>query len=397
MKVDKKKPKYLILNQMAGPMTWELAEDLAKEFGCVALLTGHPDTLAKSSSDNLQLHTAPVYNRGSFFARAVSWILYCLKAFFWLWQFPKTTPLLVYSNPPILLWVAWVMSILRKHHYAVMVHDIYPDVVINMQGLTEKNLFIKVWRGINRYAYGRANVVITLGEYMAANLENQFDSKKTSSGKVEVVPPWVDTDKICPIVKEKNWFAIKFGQVDKLTIMYSGNMGLGFDIDLIINLASLLKDEPNINFLVIGDGPKRSLLGQKIKELHVQNIMLLPWQKEVDLLYSLATADITLLTSKAGNEGYLIPSKSIYALASGSAIFLVSEEEFELTTWIQERSCGEIFRSGYLNEMSSMIKEYYYNKNLRDVTCNNARLAAEKLFEKTNCIKSIKMALLASI
>ena len=41
----KAKPALLILNQMAGPMTWELAEDVGEALGCVALLTGHPDTL----------------------------------------------------------------------------------------------------------------------------------------------------------------------------------------------------------------------------------------------------------------------------------------------------------------------------------------------------------------
>ena len=43
-------PKLLVWNQMAGPMTWELVEDLADRVGPVALLTGHPDTLSKPSS-----------------------------------------------------------------------------------------------------------------------------------------------------------------------------------------------------------------------------------------------------------------------------------------------------------------------------------------------------------
>ena len=38
-------PKLLVLNQMAGPMTWELVEDFAARIGPLALLTGHPDTL----------------------------------------------------------------------------------------------------------------------------------------------------------------------------------------------------------------------------------------------------------------------------------------------------------------------------------------------------------------
>lgn len=84
---------------MAGPMTWELAEDLGKELGVVALLTGHPDTLAKRSTESLLMTPAPAYKRGSFARRAFSWVAYCVKAFFWVWQFPKTTPIFKENEP----------------------------------------------------------------------------------------------------------------------------------------------------------------------------------------------------------------------------------------------------------------------------------------------------------
>ena len=85
-------PALLILNQMAGPITWELAEDLGKQFGAVALLTGHPDTLAKGSTTNsadsagVLLYAAAPYQRGSFPRRAWSWLRYLVQAFFWLWR-----------------------------------------------------------------------------------------------------------------------------------------------------------------------------------------------------------------------------------------------------------------------------------------------------------------------
>ena len=76
-------PRLLILNQMAGPMTWELAEDAGEALGCVAMLTGHPETLAKGGTDKVQLHPAASYVRGSFPQRALSWLHYALQAFFW--------------------------------------------------------------------------------------------------------------------------------------------------------------------------------------------------------------------------------------------------------------------------------------------------------------------------
>ena len=108
-------PKLLILNQMAGPMTWELAEDLGEAFGCVAMLTGHPDTLAKGSTDSVRLYRSVAYRKASTIQRVARWIAYCIHAFFWLWKWPRTTPVLVFSNPPIGIYVTWLMRILRLY------------------------------------------------------------------------------------------------------------------------------------------------------------------------------------------------------------------------------------------------------------------------------------------
>ena len=338
---DYLKPKLLILNQMAGPMTWELAEDLGRELGCVAMLTGHPDTLAKGSTSAVLLYPAPAYQRGNFARRALSWLAYCFKAFFWLWRWPENIPMLIFSNPPILCWVAWLVQMLRGQPYAVMVHDIYPDVLVRLQGFSEEHVLIRLWRGLNCCAYNRARVVMTLGEYMAANLETQFDSSKTPAGKVEVVYPWVDTDKIHPIPKEQNWFAQKHNQVGKLTVMYSGNMGLGHDIETMVDVAHLLRDENRIHFMFIGAGPKWKIVEQKIEKYHLQNVTLLGWQEEKVLLYSLASADITLVSLETGVEGIAIPSKAIYALAAGSWLITLSHSLGELPIWLEKYNCGE--------------------------------------------------------
>ena len=130
-------PKLLILNQMAGPMTWELAEDAGEILGVVAVLTGHPDTLAKGGTDQVHLYPAADYQRGSFFRRGMSWLHYAVQAFFWLWRWPRHIPILMFSNPPILCWLGWLTRVLRGQSFSVMVHDIYPDVLYKLGSLSE--------------------------------------------------------------------------------------------------------------------------------------------------------------------------------------------------------------------------------------------------------------------
>jgi glycosyltransferase involved in cell wall biosynthesis len=341
------KPVVLILNQMAGPMTWELAEDMGDALGSVALLTGHPDTLQKSHP-HVQLFPAVPYQRGSFPRRALSWVHYWLQAFFWLWRWPKETPLLLFSNPPILCWLGWLLRVLRGTPYSVMVHDIYPDVLVRMSGLSEKHPLICLWRWLNRRAYQRADVVMTLGEYMAATLARQFDPAQTRPGKIEVIYPWVDTDKIKPISKAENWFAQKYGQVDKLTVMYSGNMGLGHDIETMLEAARQLQDKPDIHFMFIGAGPKWQMASEAQPNEELQNITVLGWQLEEVLPFSLAIADVAVVSLDRGMEGLAVPSKSIYGMAVGSFILATASQNNELASWLPRLQCGLVVEPGDL-------------------------------------------------
>jgi glycosyltransferase involved in cell wall biosynthesis len=352
---------------MAGPMTWELAEDLAKELGCAALLTGHPDTLAKTAPGVI-LQAAPAYERGSFARRAFSWLRYLWSAFFWLWRWPKDTPLLLFSNPPLLCWLGWLMRGLRGQKYAEMVHDIYPDVLVRLQGISEKHPLIRAWRWLNRRAYNRAQVVMTLGEYMAENLARQFDPARTPAGKVEIVYPWVDTERIKPIPKEENWFAQKYGQVGKLTVMYSGNMGLGHDIETMVEAARLLKDEPDIHFMFIGAGPKWSKVFDMLNTDGLRNVTLLPWQSEENLSYSLTTGDISIVSIETGAGGLMIPSKAIYSLASGSYIVTISDKNNDLSLWISRFRFGVVIPNQNAFEIVNAIKKFRHSqKNFSSV------------------------------
>lgn len=375
------RPSLLILNQMAGPMTWELVEDLGKEFGRVALLTGHPDTLAKGDTLEVKQYRAPSYNRGSMPFRSFSWVAYVLRAFLWLWRRPADVPVLLFSNPPILCWMGWLLKKLRGQRYAVMVHDIYPDVLVRVAGYSERQPLIRVWRYLNRHAYENAEVVMTLGEDMATNLEKQFDQVRTPAGKVEIVYPWVDTEKIKPIPKAENWFAKKYGQVDKLTVMYSGNLGLGHDIETMLAAVKALQNEPQIHFMFIGAGPKWNLVAETIEQEQLANATLLPWQPEETLPYSLACADVFLVSLEPGMQGLAVPSKAIYAMGAGASLLVFASGRNDLANWIEQLQLGEVVEADaqqVAGRLRALLRDGPYFDRMED----QVRGVAERVFSR---------------
>ncbi len=386
-------PHLLILNQMAGPMTWELAEDLGRAMGPVALLTGHPDTLKKSAA-GVYLFKASAYQRSGYARRVLTWLLYSLQALVWLWRWPASVPMLLFSNPPILCWLGYLMFKLRGQRYAVMVHDIYPDVLVGLGKLSNDHWLARLWRALNRRAYEHARVVMTLGEYMAANLAKQFDANKTPAGQVQVVYPWVDTDAIKPIPKEQNWFAHKYNQVGKLTVMYSGNMGLGHDIETMLEAARQLQDQPEIHFMFIGAGPKWQFVADMIKAYHLKNVTLLPWQAEEIVPFSMTTADVALVSIERGTEGLMVPSKTFALLATGVALVAICSQDNELVEILTQAKCGWIVQPGRALTLSQIIRRALDTPTELAVMKKNGREIAETVGSRKN--SSILTSLISS-
>lgn len=388
--VDRTSPRLLILNQMAGPLTWELAEDMGAALGMVVLLTGHPDTLAKGEQPQLRLFRAAPYKRGSYLVRILAWLHYMIQAFFWIWRWPRTTPLLLFSNPPLLPWLGLAARLLRGQHYSVMVHDIYPDVLIRLAGVAEQHPLVRAWRWLNKQAYERAEVVMTLGEHMAITLAKQFDPAQTPAGAIKVIYPWADTEKIRPIPKEENPFAHQYGQVGKLTVMYSGNMGLGHDIETMLAAAVQLQSEPDIHFMFIGAGPKWQLVADTIRDRELSNVTLLPWQEEEVVPFSLSTADISLVSLEEEMQGLAVPSKSIFAMAAGSALIALVGRNNELSTWIDTYHCGIIVAPGDAVALANMLLTWANHRTILEQYRILARQTACEQFGRTKNIERLK-------
>jgi glycosyltransferase involved in cell wall biosynthesis len=224
---------------------------------------------------------------------------------------------------------------------------------------------------------------MTLGEFMAANLEKQFDSKRTRAGRVQIIYPWADVDRIKPIDKEKNWFAGEYQQLAKLTIMYSGNMGLGHDIETMLEAAKGLQDMPDVCFMFIGAGPKWHLVKDMIDNDGLSNVILLPWQLEDVLPFSLATADIALISLEKELTGLAVPSKAIYALAAGSAVVALACQSGELRSWLQTHDCGVAIDPGDSVGLEKVFRRLADDCDELHHYSDHARRAAEKVFSRS--------------
>lgn len=383
MLMGKKGNRIIFLNQMAGPLFREVAEDLAKVWPQSVLFTGHPDTVHRSRDSCLHIKPAPGYDRSSYFSRFVSWVKYLFKALWFVWKQPKDSMLFIVSNPPFLGLAGLFFKCVRRQRYVVLVYDIYPDLLVVL-GRLRKGIISGCWDFFNQLVYKNASLVMTIDEDMGKRLGKKFDLSKTDGKKVVCIPPWADIEVIKPVDKKQNWFAAKYDLLDKTTILYSGNMGHSHDIETILKAAKKLRREARIHFLFIGEGAKWLLVEKTIEEFQLKNITLLPFQPEEVLPLSMASGDIGIVTYEDGTQGCMSPSKAYYYMAAGLPLLVISGCGTDLTRLIKEKSCGIWVKNGDIDDMVKAVKELSENLVLLTRYKKAAQKTAEQFYSRKN-------------
>lgn len=370
---------------MCGRLAWETAEDIAREIGPVALLTGQIDTLERGSTPLIELHPAAVHvQRKGNAARLWSWLRYWWRAFFWLFRWNRKTPALYFTNPPILPWAGWLHRRLRGQRYAVIVYDIYPDFLENLGTIRRGGFIAGLWRWFNRRALQNADVVITLGSHMATSLSRQFDASQTASGQLHAIFPWADSDELRPMPKADNPFAREHGQLEKVTVMYSGNMGIGHDLGSMLAAAERLQSQPKLHFLFIGGGPRANEVREQIATRRLTNAKFFDLVPEDQLRYSLSTADVALVSLEDSVAGLAVPSKAFTFLAVGAALIVICGHDCELNDIVREFNCGWVLSPGDVDGLCQLLSDIAEGKYDLAAMQLRSRRAAEQIGSRRN-------------
>jgi glycosyltransferase involved in cell wall biosynthesis len=375
--------RIIFLNQGVGSLFKEVIEDLSHvtKVPCI-LLTGDPEKLNISRSSTVELVSAASYNNTSTLDRIKSWLAYAFNSFvFCLSQMNKRDILFIVSNPPINGVIGLLVHKLRKAQYILLIYDIYPDVLIQFSLINESNLIIKIWRWLNKSTLENASAVITIGNQMASHLAQQFDLENAKTPTIFVIPPWVDTQVIKPIAKDSNPFLKKLNLLDKLIVMYSGNFGVSHNIEVILQACQRLKDTKPIHFLLIGRGAKWNEAKQYQHDHHLENLDVLPYLPESDYIYSIAAADIALVSLELQADGLMLPGKTYSSMAAGSAIIGICGPKNDLRQTILEHRCGVCVEPN-VSQLADAIYHLANSSRVLQELKDNSRYAAEHYFSR---------------
>lgn len=336
----------------------------------------------------------PEFTKTNKKSRILNILAYFFRATYLTLRLSKQDYVYTISQPPILGGVLGVIGkILKRGKLIYNIQDFNPEqtMAINYTG---NSLILKMAMYIDKLTCRMSDQIIVVGRDMVETL-----SKRFKNGKIPThifINNWIDENEIYPLEKHHSKvhsFKKKYQLEDKFIIAYSGNIGLYYDLENIMNVIQTFKDRKDVCFAFIGEGTVKDKMLSIKEERNLENIIFIPYQNKEDLIYSLNAADIHWVVNAKGIKGVSVPSKLYGVMAAGKPVLGVLEPDSEARLLIEESGCGLVTNPGNYEAIQKMINFVLKNKRLVARKGMEGRKFLEKNLTKEMSIDKYKQAI----
>jgi glycosyltransferase involved in cell wall biosynthesis len=372
--------------EATGQLLTELCEDLAPHFE-VHVVAGQPNSNPTNEPFQPQgtehRHDVTIHRvrharflKRSLAGRCLNQLTFFLAAFWTTLTIPRPDVVVVETDPFFLAFLGTWLKLWRRCRSVVYIQDIYPDMAVALGKLRE-GIVTRCLRRLLLASYRRADRIVVLSHDMREALREQG----LCESHIETLPNWVDTARIVP-VKRQNGFRAGWGIDDKFVVMYSGNMGLSQPLDFVLEAADALRDRPQVEFLLVGDGVARQRLQDIAQQKRLPNVRFLPYQPREELARSLSAADLHLVTVDPRAYRLLMPCKLYAILASGTPLAAIAPRESELSRTVVEQRVGLAVSPGDVAELTGAIRRALAHRGELEQMGQRARQLAVEMFDR---------------
>ncbi|HEX4872507.1 MAG TPA: WcaI family glycosyltransferase [Nevskiaceae bacterium] len=231
----------------------------------------------------------------------------------------------------------------------------------------------------------RLDRVTTLTRRMDAQLE-AFGVPESRRG---LLPNWVDCRRIHPLPHPSPLRAELGYRPDQLVLLYAGSFGRKHGLELLVELAARLRDDPRLQLLLVGEGVEREALVEAAAGL--PNVRFLPLQSIDRLNDLLNLADIHLLPQKAAVADAVLPSKLTGMFASGRPVVATAEADTELARLVAH--AGVRVPPGDAAAFERAIRRLADQPQERERLGRAGRQHAELSFDRGRILRDLEAAL----
>lgn len=322
--------------------------------------------------------------RSNKLGRLINYFSFTFKVALYFMKLREYKTVIVYSNPPILPLIAALADKCFNTKVIFVSYDIYPEIAISTNTLSENSLISKIMKVVNRIVFKHVNKVVALSSEMKAYLIKNRTA--LSQYQVEVIPNWYEDKGLSDASDlSKNELFTSLRKDDNLIVSYFGNMGICQDLDTIVYAIRKLKGVSKVKFIFAGHGNKMQMLKNIVEQEDLKNVYIFDFLHGRDFQDALNISDCFLVSLADGLTGLCVPSKTYSYMMAGKPIIAIMGSNSDIVRDLYENNAGFAVQVGECNKLVDSIHQLLDSEDERRIMGENCRRVFLTRYTKARC------------
>lgn len=235
----------------------------------------------------------------------------------------------------------------------INVQDLQLDAAKSL-GMLGKLPIVETMGALEKYSYRKSDLVASISTAMT----DLIRQKGIKDEKVYLWPNWISVAEANGQGKQ-HAFRQKFPQYqDKIIVGYAGNVGIKQGLSVLIDLCKRFENQPDLVFLIIGQGGDIDNLKRYAQQQQVKNLDFIDFLSQEDYYHFLTDADIVFLSQKKDSGDVYFPSKLLGIMAKEKLIMVSADRESEIYKVVSSNKVGLSADFGDIDHMEHLLTDY---------------------------------------
>ncbi len=290
------------------------------------------------------------------------------------------------TNPQPLLILLAIFKRLKKFHWTLLVHDVFPENAVAAGIISnEKGLKYRLIKKLFDFGYRSADQLIVLGR----DMDDVVRSKVGPNCEIIVIENWAEDQ----ILEYHTNSSIDFQKKNKpIVFQYAGNVGRVQGLQEIIELANRI-DNPSVSFQIVGDGPVKDELVKYVEDNDMRNVSFsgsFPRNQQIEILEQ---ADISIISLGKDMYGLGVPSKTYNIMAAGKPILFIGPSNSEIDRVVNESRIGFSFNPNNKCDLEKFFNDFKIDRTELELMGERARTLVKSHYTEEIILKKFMKVL----
>ncbi|HWY32842.1 MAG TPA: glycosyltransferase family 4 protein [Candidatus Acidoferrum sp.] len=280
---------------------------------------------------------------------------------------------IVILSPPLLLGlVGVVFKWLWGAQLVFHIQDLQPDAALSL-GMVKPGLLIRTLQRIELFIYKHSSWVATITRGMRERLLD----KGVPAEKLALYYNWINVEEASSRHSPGRFLARHSDLVGKFIVAYAGNLGIKQGVDVLVEAAELLQNDPRFQLLIIGEGADRPRLMKIAEAKRLRNLTFLPFLTPSEYIDMLCDVQVSFVAQKEKTGNVFFPSKLLGIMAMSKPLLISADLESELATTVGNGNFGLVVAAGDAKGVAGGIRRLESDSELCGRLGQQGRKAVE--------------------